>query len=194
MSSVAIGTDAFKTQDYTGAAHRGSCTGVKNDSDNSPSVKLTFVGEVSPTSTPYLYAMSEDGRYNNGSQLKTYVRYCSGWPTNLVVQYNEEKGVSELIDFPAFSQLSGYTNETNYPYLTDAQRKAAGTALDKYTHNQTLTEDQKQFIDSALNVVIPEGIQAIKALRKIRPLPYMVWTPLKQTTSEARMVRMLPNI
>ena len=101
-SSVAIGTDAFKTQDYTGAAHRGSCTGVKNDSDNSPSVKLTFVGEVSPTSTPYLYAMSEDGRYNNGSQLKTYVRYCSGWPTNLVVQYNEEKGVSELIDFPAF--------------------------------------------------------------------------------------------
>ena len=161
-SSVAIGTDAFKTQDYTGAAHRGSCTGVKNDSDNSPSVKLTFVGEVSPTSTPYLYAMSEDGRYNNGSQLKTYVRYCSGWPTNLVVQYNEEKGVSELIDFPAFSQLSGYTNETNYPYLTDAQRKAAGTALDKYTHNQTLTEDQKQFIDSALNVVIPEGIQAIK--------------------------------
>lgn len=161
-SSVEIGTDAFKTQDYTGAAHRGSCTGVKNESDNSPSVKLTFVGEVSPTSTPYLYAMSEDGRYNNGSQLKTYVRYCSGWPTNLVVQYNEEKGVSELIDFPAFSQLSGYTNETDYPYLTDAQREAAKTALDKYTDNQTLTEDQQQFIDSALNVVIPEGIQAIK--------------------------------
>ena len=161
-SSVEIGTDAFKTQDYTGAAHRGSCTGVKNESDNSPSVKLTFVGEVSPTSTPYLYAMSEDGRYNNGSQLKTYVRYCSGWPTNLVVQYNEEKGVSELIDFPAFSQLSGYTNETDYPYLTDAQREAAKTALDKYTKNQTLTEDQQQFIDSALNVVIPEGIQAIK--------------------------------
>lgn len=161
-SSVEIGTDAFKTQDYTGAVHRGSCTGVKNESDNSPSVKLTFVGEVSPTSTPYLYAMSEDGRYNNGSQLKTYVRYCSGWPTNLVVQYNEEKGVSELIDFPAFSQLSGYTNETDYPYLTDAQREAAKTALDKYTNNQTLTEDQQQFIDSALNVVIPEGIQAIK--------------------------------
>ncbi len=161
-SSVAIGTDAFKTQDYTGAVHRGSCTGVKNESDNSPSVKLTFVGEVSPTSTPYLYAMSEDGRYNNGSQLKTYVRYCSGWPTNLVVQYNEEKGVSELIDFPAFSQLNDYTIEADYPYLTEAQRDAAKTALDKYTHNQTLTEDQQQFIDSALNVVIPEGIQAIK--------------------------------
>lgn len=162
-SSVEIGTDAFKTQDYTGAAHRINCPGkVEVDSDNSPKVKLTFVGEVSPSSTPYLYAMSEDGRYNNGSQLKTYVRYCSGWPTNLVVQYNEEKGVSELIDFPAFSQLSGYTSETNYPYLTAAQREAAKTALSKYLSGDPRTEDQQQFIDSALNVVIPEGIQAIK--------------------------------
>ena len=162
-SSVAIGTDAFKTQDYTGAAHRGNCSGkVEVDSDNSPKVKLTFVGEVSPTSTPYLYAMSEDGRYNNGSQLKTYVRYCSGWPTNLVVQYNEEKGVSELTDFPAFSQLSNYTIKADYPYLTDAQREAASTALSKYSSGAALTEDQQQFIDSALNVVIPEGIQAIK--------------------------------
>ena len=162
-SSVEIGTDAFKTQDYTGAAHRINCPGkVEVDSDNSPKVKLTFVGEVSPSSTPYLYAMSEDGRYNNGSQVKTYVRYCSGWPTNLVVQYNEEKGASELIDFPAFSQLSDFTNKTDYPYLTDSQREAAKTALDKYTNSQNLTEDQQQFIDSALNVVIPEGIQAIK--------------------------------
>lgn len=161
-SSVEIGTDAFKTQDYTGASHRGSCKGIENESDNSPSKKLTFVGEISPSSTPYLYAMSEDGRYNNGSQLKTYVRYCSGWPTNLVVRYNEEKGVSELIDFPAFSQLSDYTDKTDYPYLTDSQREAAKTALDKYTNNQNLTEDQQHFIDSALNVVIPEGIQAIK--------------------------------
>ena len=161
-SSVEIGTDAFKTQDYTGASHRGSCKGIENESDNSPSKKLTFVGEISTSSTPYLYAMSEDGRYNNGSQLKTYVRYCSGWPTNLVVQYNEEKGVSELIDFPAFSQLSDYTDKTDYPYLTDSQREAAKTALDKYTNNQNLTEDQQHFIDSALNVVIPEGIQAIR--------------------------------
>lgn len=161
-SSVEIGTDAFKTQDYTGASHRGSCKGIENESDNSPSKKLTFVGEISPSSTPYLYAMSEDGRYNNGSQLKTYVRYCSGWPTNLVVQYNEERGVSELIDFPAFSQLSDYTDKTDYPYLTDSQREAAKTALDKYTNNQNLTEDQQHFIDSALNVVIPEGIQAIR--------------------------------
>ena len=162
-SSVAIGTDAFKTQDYTGAAHRGSCTEIRNDADSSPAVKLTFVGEISPNSTPYLYAMSEDGRYNNGSQLKTYVRYCSGWPMNLVVQYNDAKNVSELIDFPAFSELSKYATDTaNYPYLTDAQREAAQEALTKYLAGSTLTEDQQQFIDSALSVTIPEGIQAIQ--------------------------------
>ena len=163
-SSVAIGTDAFKTQDYTGAAHRGTCAGVATDStDSSPTVKLTFVGDISSSSTPFLYAMSEAGRYNNTSQAKTYVRYCSGWPTNLVVQYNEEKGVSELINFPAFSELSNYaTDKASYPYLTTEQRNAAQDALSKYLAGDTLTEDQKQFIDSALNVVIPEGIQAIQ--------------------------------
>ena len=133
-----------------------------NDADNSPAVKLTFVGEISPESTPYKYAMSPDGRYNNSSQVATYVRYCSGWPSNLVAQYNPEKNVSELIDFPAFTELTKYLNKDDYPYLTDAQRSAAETALTKYNAGESLTEDQQQFIDSALNVTIPEGIQAIK--------------------------------
>ncbi len=164
-SSIAIGTDAFKTQDFTGT-HRTGCTHstatAMNDADNSPAVKLTFVGEISPESTPYKYAMSPDGRYNNSSQVATYVRYCSGWPSNLVVQYNPEKSVSELIDFPAFTELTKYLNKNDYPYLTDAQRSAAETALTKYTAGESLTEDQQQFIDSALNVTIPEGVQAIK--------------------------------
>lgn len=164
-SSIAIGTDAFKTQDFTGT-HRTGCTHstatAMNDADNSPAVKLTFVGEISPESTPYKYAMSPDGRYNNSSQVATYVRYCSGWPSNLVAQYNPEKNVSELIDFPAFTELTKYLNKDDYPYLTDAQRSAAETALTKYNAGESLTEDQQQFIDSALNVTIPEGIQAIK--------------------------------
>ena len=166
-SSLAIGTDAFKTQDVSGT-HRVGC-GVTslsdlNDADNSPKVKLTFVGEISPESTPYLYAMSADGRYNNGSQIPTYVRYCSGWPTNLVVQYNADKGVSELIDFPAFTELTKYaTDKSSYPYLTEAQRDAAKTALEKYNDpNASLTEDQRQFINSALNIEVPQGIQALK--------------------------------
>ena len=101
----------FKTQDFTGT-HRTGCTHstatAMNDADNSPAVKLTFVGEISPESTPYKYAMSPDGRYNNSSQVATYVRYCSGWPSNLVAQYNPEKNVSELIDFPTFTELTKY--------------------------------------------------------------------------------------
>lgn len=167
-SGVTIGKDAFKTQEFDGI-HRGGCKvsdikDLNDSSDDSPKVKLTFVGEISPDSTPYRYAMSEDGRYNNGSQLKTYVRYCSGWPSNLVVQYNADKGVSELIDFPAFTELTKYaTDKSSYPYLTAAQRSAAETALQKYNDpNASLTEDQQQFINSALNIEIPEGIQALK--------------------------------
>ena len=84
--------------------------------------------------------------------MATYVRYCSGWPSNLVAQYNPEKNVSELIDFPAFTELTKYLNKDDYPYLTDAQRSAAETALTKYNAGESLTEDQQQFIDSALNV------------------------------------------
>lgn len=159
-SSVVIGEDAFKTQYYTGAQHI-NCSGVKTEADGTPSVKLKFVGEISSTSTPYLYAMSENGRYNNESQVKSYVTYCSGWPSNLIVQYNSEKQVSELTDFPAFSELSKYANQPEeYPYLTDEQRSAASTALNKYGVS-ALTENEQSFIDSALSIKIPDGVQAI---------------------------------
>ena len=159
-SSVQIGENAFKTQDYTGAQHI-NCSGVAADSDGTPKVKLKFVGEISSQSTPYLYAMSENGRYNNASQVKSYVTYCSGWPSNLIVQYNSEKQVSELTDFPAFSELKKYAdNPDDYPYLTDEQRSAAKTALNKYG-NSSLTENEQSFIDSALNIKIPDGVQAI---------------------------------
>lgn len=162
-ASVSIGTDAFKTQDYTGAIHKCTAGKVESDTDNSPSVKLRFVGEISSSSTPYQYAMSYAGRYNNSSQLESFVTFCSGWPSNLVVQYNKEKGVSELVDFPAFSELNKYaTDKTSYPYLTDAQRDAAASALSKYTSGAQMTEDEQSFINSAMNLVIPEGIQAIK--------------------------------
>ena len=105
--------------------------------------------------------MSENGRYNNASQVKSYVTYCSGWPSNLIVQYNSEKQVSELTDFPAFSELKKYAdNPDDYPYLTDEQRSAAETALNKYG-NSSLTENEQSFIDSALNIKIPDGVQAI---------------------------------
>lgn len=161
--TVFIGTDAFKTQDFANSATHTCSGNVKNDvTDNSPAVKLKFVGNISSTSTPYLYAMNPNSNYNNGSQAVSYIEYRSGWPTNITVQYNKEKGVSELIDFPAYSELSSYANEAKYPYLTDAQRKAAEEALDNDAQGKTQTEDQQNFINSALNIVIPDGVQAIK--------------------------------
>ena len=106
--------------------------------------------------------MDSTNNYNNGSQTVSYITYTSGWPDNLVVQYNAEKGVSELIDFPAYTKLADYSNATNYPYLTEAQIAAAKDALNNVGDPEKLTEDQQAFIDSALNINIPEGIQAIK--------------------------------
>lgn len=44
--------------------------------------------------------------------------------------------------------------------MTDEQRSAAKTALNKYG-NSSLTENEQSFIDSALNIKIPDGVQAI---------------------------------
>lgn len=44
--------------------------------------------------------------------------------------------------------------------MTDEQRSAAETALNKYG-NSSLTENEQSFIDSALNIKIPDGVQAI---------------------------------
>ena len=161
--AVSIGTDAFKTQEFANSATHTCGGDVKNDpTDNSPAVKLKFVGNITSTSTPYLYAMNPNSNYNNGSQAVSYIEYRSGWPTNITVQYNKEKGVSELIDFPAYSELPNYENKTNYPYLTDAQRQAAKDAITNDEQHKPQTEDQQNFINSALNIVIPDGVQAIK--------------------------------
>ncbi|MFQ9876084.1 hypothetical protein [Waltera sp.] len=62
----------------------------------------------------------------------------------------QEKNVSELIDFPAFTDLTKYLNKDDYPYLTDAQRSAAETALTKYNAGESLTEDRQRLLIPAL--------------------------------------------
>lgn len=165
--TVEIGAGAFKTQDFTGAKHKGTCSGVKTDTNNVPEKQLHFVGTISPESTPYQYAMSYDGRYNNGSQAESFIVYYSGWPTNLTVEYKYDKatgtGVSELTNFPSFSELKDYASPGKYAYMTPDYIKAAEGALDAYkTNPNSMTEDQKNFINSALNLEIPRGVQAMK--------------------------------
>lgn len=161
---VQIGTDAFKTQDFAATAQHTCGSRVPT---GKPAVELVFVGNISPDSTPYQYAMSYQGRYNNSTQEPTFITYYSGFPTNLTVEYvgydpgTGTGGHSELTNFPKLAELTSYTR-AKYPYLTEDQEKAAEMALQNYNNGVTLPEDQQAFINSALRPTIPTGIQTVK--------------------------------
>lgn len=151
-----IGPDAFKTQDVTVRDEDGSLP-VLSD----PPV-LNFVGDISYSSAPFQYAMNPDSNINVGSQQRTYITYFSGWPTNLKVQYNPDTDKNELIDYPTFSDLDEYTTE-DYPYMTQEYQTAAQQAVNNYNNNQDIMTDYEwEIINSALDIVLPEGIESIK--------------------------------
>ncbi len=164
--NIDIGSDAFKTQDFTASTHSANCPSgqVETEADNSPTVKLTFVGPIDANSTPYRYAMNSANNYNNGQQAKTYIQCCTGWPTFITVCLQGEdldgdtvidNYYSELIDFPTIATLADYTAAD---YLTDAQRAAAAGA----STAANPTEDQKTFLDAATSLTIPTGVDRIK--------------------------------
>ena len=188
---VAIGADAFKTQDTTG--HQLGCiesNATLTAADNTPVNKLHFTGSISATSTPFNYAMSYNGRYNNSSQKESYIIYYSGWPQNLEVQYvvDDTTGVgkSTLVDFPVISNLGTSTKYTkdNYTYLTDELEEAIKTALS--TPEAIRSEYQNEIIDATKNLVIPEGVEDIKEglyLQKEAEDLAQSFTDLKTVTS-----------
>ena len=170
---LVIESNAFKTQDVTGS-HRQGCNGdVVTDSDNTPAKKLSFIGPISASSAPFLYAMSSEGRYNASAQKESYISYYSGWPTNIKVEYDPNavnpntntQGMSVLTDFPSLADLqSGIAGTSDYTYLTEEQIKEAQDAAKAYKENgktDGMTENQIEAINGALNLVVPEGVQAI---------------------------------
>lgn len=132
--------------------------------------ELTFTGEVSATSVPYNYAMNSLHNFNNASQSTAYITYYSGWPTNMTIRYNSNKNMSELVEYPTWSNISNQTWFNKFPYMTEGYKNAASTAVSKYLLNHddnvandvALTENEQAIIDSALNVVVPEGVLSIK--------------------------------
>ena len=123
--------------------------------------ELTFTADAVEGCLPFEYAMNPSSNINTGSQEQTYITFYTGWPSNLTVQYNPETGKSELVDYPKMSDLSNYTEE-DYPYITPAYAQAAASASLAYTNGDTLTEDQKDILNAALNPVIPSGVESIK--------------------------------
>lgn len=159
-----IGSNAFKTQDAT--VHQVGCPyspDAANPSQLPTDPVLTFTGPISYSCVPFTYAMDAENYINVGSQNRTYITYYSGWPTNLTVQYNEETDKNELINYPTFNELSTYTMDS-YPYMTADYTAAAKEAADKYLNspNATFTDYERQIINSAVNIVLPQGIESVK--------------------------------
>nr|MCR4687003.1 leucine-rich repeat domain-containing protein [Lachnospiraceae bacterium] len=123
--------------------------------------ELTFTGVAEKGSAPFDYAMDPNHKINRGSQQTTYIKFYTGWPSNLTVQYNPEDNAAELIDYPHLEELAGYTAD-DYPYITPEMAAAASSAKAAYDSGASLTEDQRNIINSALNIDIPNGVETIK--------------------------------
>ncbi len=148
-----IGNGAFDTQVIDPLLD--SCT-----LDSTP--KLTFTGTIDVNSLPFSYAMNSANNINRGSQPLTYITFYSGWPTNLTVTYNPTEDRTELVDYPRLSDVMSYA-VGSYPYITADQAAAANAAYAKYINSQTMTQDESDIVNAALNIVIPKGIEGIRA-------------------------------
>ena len=152
VNITSIGTDAFFTQ--------SNITTVSGNATTTP--ELTFTGPIDVKCAAFNYAMNENNYINDGMQVRTYIKYYSGWPENLVVQHNNITGKNELIDYPTLESL-GYYASSNYPYMTTDYAQAASEALNKYLAGSALKDYEQEIIDSALNIVLPEGIESIQS-------------------------------
>ena len=151
-----IGENAFQTQHVS--LHS------KNNCSLSETPKLTFTGPISYDSLPFDYAMNPVHNINYGTQPITYITYYSGWPQNLTVQYNPDIKKNELVNYPIFNDLKTYTT-SSYPYITSEYAQAASEAAEKFLDPSkgVLTEYEQEIVDAALNIVLPQGIESIKA-------------------------------
>ncbi len=148
---VYIGEGAFDTQVVD---ENHGCT-----LDADP--ELTFTAPAEEGSAPFEYAMNPANNINTGSQGLTYITFYTGWPSNLTIQYNPDKGTNELIDYPTLLDLKSNKYST-YPYMTPEKATAATTAVIAYESNGSLSQDQIDIINSALNIDLPTGVETIK--------------------------------
>lgn len=163
---LSIADGAFRTQEVT---HRPKCT----DKTLDPIPKLTFIGPISTDSAPFLYAMKESNKINVGNQKDSYIRYFSGWPSGLVVQYNPETGKNELTDYPTLNDLvkpsSSVISEIYSvvaPDLATEYEKAMTGAHQKLARNsssEAVTGYETQIWDAVMNIILPDGIEGIQA-------------------------------
>lgn len=170
VNVTTIGENAFQTQDVS--AHQSGCLTTTLPAEP----KLRFVGPISYDCVPFTYAMDPASKINVGSQIRSYITYYSSWPQNLQVQYNPETDKNELINYPTFKELREFENiltETaaleKYPYMTSKNWEDYVTAAKEAVRKNsdpnlvgTMTDYEREIIDAAVNIVLPEGIESIK--------------------------------
>ncbi len=169
VNVTTIGDNAFQTQDVT--IHQAGC---KDQTLPSEPV-LQFVGPISYECKPFTYAMDPASNINVGSQRRSYITYYSSWPQNLQVKYNPGTDKNELINYPTYKELNDFNTLTyaealeKYPYMTtknvedyvNAAREAVRKNSDP-AQRPTMTDYEKEIIDAALNIELPEGIESIQ--------------------------------
>lgn len=122
---------------------------------------LTFTAPAEEGSAPFDYAMDAANNVNTGTQELTYITFYTGWPSNLTIQYNPDTDKNELVDYPKLLDLTSYT-AANYPYITPENAAAAASAYSAYQRGDSLSQDQKDILSSALNIALPTGVESIK--------------------------------
>lgn len=160
-----IGTGAFDTQGFS-ASHMTNCS-----DRNLKEHELMFVGTISNSSEPFLYAMRKPSEIGLGSVNRTYITYYSGFPTHLAVRYNEATDSNELFDYPTLSDLLNgkYTAANKYVYMTSVNETETSTAASGYAQTgsiEGLTPYQRSIINAVLHLELPEGIETIAMVKK----------------------------
>lgn len=151
---VSIGAGAFDTQ---------VVDPVYDDCSLDKEPVLTFTGPAEKGSVPFEYAMNPANNINRGSQQTSYIKFYTGWPSNLTIMYNSDSERAELVDYPSsLEELSTKYTTDNYPYITQECENAASKAYTSYKNGTTMTQDEKDIISAALNVVIPSGVEYVK--------------------------------
>ena len=153
ISLTSIGAGAFDTQVIDPILD--TCTLPKEP-------KLTFTAPAEEGSAPFDYAMDSSNNINTGTQELTYITFYTGWPSNLTIKYNPDTDKNELVDYPKLLELALSYTPANYPYITPENAQAAATAYAAYIGNESLSQDQKDILSSALNIVLPTGVESIK--------------------------------
>ncbi len=169
---VSIGSGAFKTQQDV--RHMNEGTGGNNCTVTTLPVdpKLYFVGPISNETgvvTPFSYAMDPGENINSATgQNETYITYYTGLPSNLEVRYNPDTDKNELVEYPTIADYQGTKyNVNDYPYMTQEDINNMQTAANKYaadpdSYPGSFQDDERRVVDSALNIVLPNGIESVK--------------------------------